>query len=143
MSTKEGVTKIRVGFLISGHGLEPEEVTARLGLQPTATWRRGQPRMAVSARTHDSDGWVIRTDYEDSLDLLSHVRRILDLVHPRAEAVRQICESGEVSSELECVVRITGNEVQTPPIVFFDGDTIRQLADLKADLDIDINLISL
>ena len=142
MTTEEGVTKLRAGFLLIGHGLDPELISDQIGLKPTLMWRQGQPRVPRSPLVHDSDGWAIRTDYEVTLDLQSHVRRILALVHPHAQEIRRLCDAHGLSAELECVVRIIGDEVQKAPAITFDSGTVRQLADLQADLDIDINLIS-
>lgn len=138
----EGDTLIRAGFLLTGSRLEPEEITAELGLVPTLIWREGQPRLVGLLPRHDSSGWAIRTDYESTLDLESHVRRILDIVHPHTEEIRRICDERHLMAGLECVVRIIGGKVQDVPVIFFQRQTIRLLADLDVDLDIDINLLA-
>lgn len=140
-SGEENGPKIRAGFILVGHQVEPDRITQALGLQPSVTWREGEPRLAQGPLMNDTDGWAIRTDYEESLNLPSHVDRILDVVHPLSGQIRKLCSELKLEAELECVVRIARSERQSVPIMNFESNVINRMADLGADLDIDIVLV--
>lgn len=132
-------TEIACEFLLTGVGFNPDEITILLGIQPTKTWRLGDlvPRTSLR-RKHD--GWLLSIGYEHldeehSIDLMSQVRRLFDRLQPDTAKLIDICTRLQLESSLNCVLYIRGNE---RPAVHFDPDIIQWLAQLQAEIDIDL-----
>ena len=74
--------------------LDPSEVTARLGIEPSDWQRRGESRRPGSrpAKLH---GWFLTTEGAmDSCDVRKHLDWLLARVGPRADAIRALQEDG-------------------------------------------------
>jgi hypothetical protein len=76
--------------------LKPDQVTSRLGLAPTQSYRAGEPRRHGGA-TSRLGVWLLSTEAMNSLDVSDHIDWLLDQVEPvsgvltelRREGVRQ------------------------------------------------------
>jgi hypothetical protein len=76
--------------------IDPGEVTARLGIEPSRFHRKGDPltksKRPVLAKTH---GWFLTTEGAvDSRDARKHLDWLLERLAPRAEAVRSLLGDG-------------------------------------------------
>jgi hypothetical protein len=73
-------------------GLNPDEVTLRLGLSPTDSFVRGDVRHAAPMR---HDGWFLDSkDAVDSKDVRRNLDWILDQLTPQRDALRALIERG-------------------------------------------------
>ena len=128
--------------MLIGVGFNPDEVTSLLGVQPTETWRLGDlvPRTILR---HKHDAWLWSTGYErldaeHTIDLMSQVRRIFDRLHPDTAKLIDICTRLQLEPALNCVLYVEGNY---RPAVHFDSDIIQWLAQLRAEIDIDLDYL--
>jgi hypothetical protein len=132
-------TRIASEFLLIGVGFNPDEITALLEIQPTGTWRLGDlvPRTALR-RKHDA--WFLSTGYENlddehSIDVMSQARCLFDRLQPATAKLIEICTRLKLESALNCVLYIEGND---RPAVYFEPYIVQWLAQLHAEIDIDL-----
>jgi hypothetical protein len=83
--------------------LDPDEVTRRLGIEPSNLQRKGDPltksKQPVLAKTH---GWFLTTEGAiESRDVRKHLDWLLERLVPRAEAVRSLQADG-CSMDISC-----------------------------------------
>jgi hypothetical protein len=74
----------------------PEEISSRLGIEPTSSHRRGEPLVprvtgSAAARLH---GWFLSSEaHVRSRDLRRHLDWLLDAVEPAADALRELART--------------------------------------------------
>lgn len=123
-------------LVVVGEDLDPEEVTAALGLEPHQSWRRGERKSFVrpngSIHTFDSvhevGGWKhsLPTRYRENRSLHEQLTLWLARLRGHAEVIKTWTARGwEV--ELDCYA--TGSEV----LVLTNGD-LRKLVELGVSL---------
>ena len=77
--------------------LEPSEVSARLGLEPTDAFRRGEPIVTKRRRysDHPTGGWILSSrDLVLAVELEAHITWLLDRIEPAADALRSLRAEG-------------------------------------------------
>jgi hypothetical protein len=90
-----------VGLVIKGNsGFDPDDITRRLGLEPTRTWSKGEvvPE-SRRGRTRPTSGWAIDSKSSIKADTIEpHLAWLLDLLEPHAEALSAIVATGAFAS---------------------------------------------
>jgi uncharacterized protein DUF4279 len=133
---KAMTTTLRSSLVLVGSEMDPDEVTRRTGLQPSRTWRRGEPiQQTLLQREHS--GWVLEIPEEVSLDLGEQVKRLLDRFWPQAAAIAGARRECGIEIEIACEVYVRG---QTPSI-HFDQLTLARIVELGAEIDVDIHFL--
>ena len=127
-------TRMMVALLLTGE-FDPEEITRRVGVQPSFTCRRGDPVSKRSTMRQKFDGWRFSTGEEDSFDLGARIRGLLDLLHGRAADFSAVCKDLSLDAEIECVVYMYGAQ---GPALSIDSRTVAEIAEYGASIDIDL-----
>jgi hypothetical protein len=108
----------------------PESVTAKLGLEPSEAWKKGDR----NERTHlerKFSRWSIESRLERSASLEDHVRDVLEQVLPNADQIRQ------VTTEYKVWVQLVGFFHNNYPGFGMDRELISGLAQLNVGVDCD------
>jgi hypothetical protein len=77
--------------------LTPQEISERLGLQPTRTHKQGQPRgfrrkdgsTSPSVVWKDS-AWLLTSPLKPDRNLMEHVRWLLEKIEPKADIIKAL-----------------------------------------------------
>ena len=82
-------TKVMVEFSISGDKLNPEIVTARLGIMPSRSWLKGD---IIEGKHYlrRASNWVISTEYEETLIIENQLIKIYDLLKDKIEILNEL-----------------------------------------------------
>jgi hypothetical protein len=128
-------TQILAALTLTGT-FNPTEISRRLGLSPSKTARCGE-RIGKSALRYKFDLWSISTDKRDSLALEEQVREILARVGTSANSIRMVRDELSIYVELACAVYVQGQA----PSMTLSPETVAQLAELGAGVDIDLYVI--
>lgn len=76
---EESLPIVKAAFLLQGAPFDPEEVTRRLGLEPTETYHAGDPVVRdLGKRRHD--GWAIQIAPREALEIATTLRELRDRV---------------------------------------------------------------
>jgi hypothetical protein len=94
------ICKVEVSFCLMGPDLDPEAVTARLGISPDETMRRGDERRhkrsgAVLGLYHEGLWALGSLPRVNSKDINDHFRWVLGQVLPHREAILEFARGGE------------------------------------------------
>jgi transposase len=126
-------TRMHVEFTLTAIGLDPKEITSRIGIRPTKTWRKGD-QIQKSLLKFKHDGWSISTKENDG-DIGLHIKQLMDQLKPHKTKLKKIIKDLNLDAELSCVVF---TEEDDRPAIYFKRNVIEFLAELGADIDIDL-----
>jgi hypothetical protein len=91
----------RVSLRLTGDGVEPDEVTAALGLEPTYSARKGDhfrqnPRYMV----HRSNIWTHSVTADSNVPFEEQIPSLLDQLEARSVALDDLLDRADVEAEL-------------------------------------------
>ncbi len=123
------LNQYRAYFTLVGE-FDPAEITSRLGLAPTESWKKG----ARNPRTHferNHSRWILDSRLEESASLNTHIRDVLQQLKPYVEVVR------ELRSTLNGWLQAVGYFHDGYSGVSLDEDIVAGLAEIKVGVDFD------
>jgi len=122
-----------VTFQLSGDHLEPDEVSAAMGLRPTTSARSGGP---VHSALGDKQGpaktglWSIRSEWSDNQTLDEKIRRLFADLTPDTATWHNLVR--EFSGRLLCHVERQSNRQG----LRLSAETVTEIADRGLALDV-------
>jgi Domain of unknown function (DUF4279) len=118
-------------FLVEDQYLAGEQITGRLGLQPTRVASRGEPvsRRSLRKDARQHTAWSLDSPYPDDTELECQLRWLLDVLEPARAALGQL-QQGGAALRFSCLLtgRPTGNTV------WIETGTLARIAALGAAL---------
>lgn len=132
--------ELEVEFRIFGTRLDSSQITHLIGVAPTRTWALGEAIQKTNLRRKEN-AWCYAepiVDEADNWHLADMTKRLLQVLRPKANEIRQICSDFDLKCEVSCGVYVTDQ----PPSMNFTPDVISDLAAFNATLDIDIILVA-
>ena len=73
------IARVRVSLRVFGDSLEPEEVSALLGRQPTRSHRKGD-KGSRSSSTEPTGAWILDSGLSEKVEIEDHVEALLSPV---------------------------------------------------------------
>lgn len=132
------IPEISVDFIITGFQISSDEITTLLGMNPTRTWRLGDFIERTKLR-RKHNGWCFSVNNViSSYRFEDYVNPLLEILLPKAETIRYICNEYGLESEISFAAYV----VDETPDIHFGQKTLSMFAELMTTLDIDIILIS-
>jgi Domain of unknown function (DUF4279) len=124
-----------VTFIIHSEVHTGDEITARMGLEPTTVAEKGDPvsrRYPDRARRRHTT-WQLAGGLSDDAEPAAHLEALLPLVEPRTSALSDMRSAGATAS-WSCFVtaKPTGNMIQ------FEPGLLARLSEVGALLEFDI-----
>ncbi len=126
-----------VYFALKGEDFNPQDITDRLGIEPTASCRKGDKgKFNPSLK---SSCWEISTDKEKySLDIDKLIEEIIAKLKDKIDTIIDLKAEYNLSSILAIVMYVDSNPEQSTPILGHDLETIEFLHQTKTITDVDI-----
>jgi hypothetical protein len=121
---------LRVELTFTDFDSTPSELTDLTGLTPSKTWIAGDS-IERSKRRYPSNGWRLSSQ-KIVAAIEAGVDALFEQIAPNWEALREL--SRECNVELSILVKC-GEQV---PPMHFRADQIERLAELSAEIDIDL-----
>ena len=126
-------TSILSSVTLTGASFDPEQVTDALGIEPTKTWRIGEPiQNTLLKRKHN--GWSVATPRQESLDLGKQLRDLLRELEPKFSSIAALRERFGFDVEVSCAIYINGET----PSMHLDRETLSMVERLGAEIDFDL-----
>jgi len=122
-----------VYFALYGTDFDPEEVTRRVGLEPTSIKRKGEPKTRRHSFWKISSGRV----EGDIIDVYEISSALVALLAPRAAEIASTRQELALEAVLEIVLWITTDESKSTPAIGFDREVISFLHAVGATIDVD------
>jgi hypothetical protein len=130
-------TEVFAEFTLTGENFDPDEVTRRLGLEPTKSWKAGDLQVPGATIRHKVAGWRLRTPREKSFDVGPHVAALVESLKPLIPRINAVQQALQLEAEFSCVVYIKDQS----PAVYFERAVLDVVEALKAEIDIDIYVL--
>lgn len=108
----------------------PEQISKVVGCSCDRSWRIGDKR-GKTIIVEKVNGWVLDSALPKSASLETHIEKILERVTRQSDKIRRL--SKQECVELSCVIYAA-----SPPALNFDKKVVRQIAQLGANLDVDL-----
>lgn len=135
------LNKISVYLTISDFDFEPEEITAFLGIIPSKTHKKGEPIIPKGNPNYQykHNHWSLKSLSNDSIELAKHIESIFEQVKEKWQILVDI--GNQYYIEIECAIYIYDDSEQPIPIIHLDKEITQKLAELNAEIDIDLYVL--
>lgn len=127
---------LNVTFCVYRNDLEPSQVSARLDLEPSESWKRGEPITTKRRQygDHPTGGWLLRSrDNVPSGELDDHLSWMLDHLLPKADPIHALAKDG---FDVAIVIALEGAPLGGGPTL--TAATLAKLGQLGIEVDFDI-----
>lgn len=128
-------TEVLVYFQLLADDFLIEDVTHRLGLTPTETFKRGD-KSSYSSRPREYTSWSLGTGYQSSVDVNDQLQPIIAQLRGKETILDDIYDTYD-DMQARFIIVIVMEEGQTPALVF-DLETIQFAHRIRAEFDIDL-----
>lgn len=128
-------SEISVYFTLTGLDCEPEEITAKIGIKPTKTWKVGDLINSRGTIRRKHNGWKLESKLEKSAELEEQIKSVLEQLQPSWQPLREICT--QYDAEINCVIYT----IKQIPAIHFDREIIEKVNQLNAAIDVDLYVL--
>jgi hypothetical protein len=123
-------------FVLTGRGFDPNDVTNRVGLAPSKTWRAGEQR-GESLLRWEHDGWCLSTACEETIDLGAQIHGLLSRLSPLADLFVGVIDEFNLDAEIACELNLQDQS----PSILLSPELLKNVLALRAGIDIDLSAI--
>jgi hypothetical protein len=134
----ENIPDVKIYFRFYGDSFDPDEITRRLGIQPTHSFLPGDPITEDGRGRRRGYGWWIKVGPRRTLDIEDMLRELRERVGVSPEIVRQVC--ADLNVDLSIVCGVGGDEEDAMPTMFFPTDFLSWVVELGASLNVDVSV---
>ncbi|AGK54534.1 DUF4279 domain-containing protein [Bacillus sp. 1NLA3E] len=129
-------TKTMVYFSLYGDNFSIDEVTEKLNVTPTKTYKKGDliPNLST-VRYRKETSWDLGTGYEDSLDVCNQLQQIVGKLQNKSSNINEIKEAYSLECKFYIVIKI---EKGNAPFLYLDKDIIKFASSIEAEFDVDL-----
>lgn len=131
-------TNVMVQLSMYGDDFHPQDITDKLGIQPTEYWRKGE-NVAEKVLIRKNNCWRCSTGYQDSLDINEQVSHIMELFQGKTIEINELVSSYNLEIIISIVINIENNQ---KPAMYFNRQIIEFINLIKAEVDIDLYVYS-
>lgn len=126
--TNEG----EVYFALYGGDFDPDEVSRLVGIEPTSTRHKGEPRPKHSS-------WKVSSGKveNDIIDVYEMSSTLVSRLQPYAEKIATVKQHMKLEAVLAVVLRITTDDSISTPAIGFESEVISFLNAVGASIDVD------
>lgn len=128
--------RVSLYFRFYGASFEPDEITRRLGIEPTIQRRPGDPLTKDGRGKARDYSWMVEIGSSETLeieDMLHELRKRVDI---SPDTVKKL--STDLELDLVIVCGVCGEEADTMPAMFFPTEFLAWVVELGASLNVDV-----
>ena len=112
------------------NSFDPDEITRRVGISPTESWRKGDLH-PKTGRARNFSRWILRSRLQTTASLETHVRDVLDQLDANPTAFKRLSIEENGTMQLVAFFR---NDY---PGVSFERELIERIAGYSLSMDCD------
>jgi hypothetical protein len=132
----ENYPQVQIYFRFFGERFDPDEITRRLGIEPTIQFRPGDSITKDGRGRRRHFGWMVKLGPRDTLDIDDMLRELRERVIVSAVTVKKLCD--DLGVDLVIVCGVSGESADTMPEMLFPTDFLKWVVELGAELSIDV-----
>lgn len=121
-----------------GEHFDPDEITRRLGIEPTTQFRPGDPITKDGEGRRRRSGWMLKIVEEETLEIDEMLQEVKERLDDARALVPQICKDLQVSAVILCGV--LRNDSVLMPALNFPPSFINWADTLGASINVDVVL---
>jgi hypothetical protein len=126
-------SEISVSFNLTGLDFNPDDLTNKLGINPTKIWRIGDLIHPKTILKRKENGWSLQSQLDKNHLLEEHIKYILNQLESKRNFLQEICSKNY--GELSCIIYAINKE---RPSIHLDQDIIKKVHQLNCEIDIDL-----
>lgn len=130
--------RVKLYFRFYGESFDPDEVTKRLGIEPSEKFRPGDPITKDGRGKRRRSGWWIKAGPQRTLEIDDLLQELREKVAVDSAVVRQLCQDLDVSLVILCGVGM--GESEDLPITYFPPEFVAWAAEMGAAINVDVVL---
>jgi hypothetical protein len=130
-------TKVKANFEIKEDNLDPNIVTKKLGISPSETHFKGDP--ITKSRNWTVGFWVIRTEYEESLNINLQIEKIYVQLKEKVKELIDIKKKYNVYLNLSIWVDIENGQA---PKICIKEEILSFMSKIGGTIDVDLCIYS-
>ncbi|MDJ0600378.1 MAG: DUF4279 domain-containing protein [Crocosphaera sp.] len=127
--------EILASLTITEFNCDPQNITNKLKIIPTKTWKIGDRINPKTTLTRKHNGWVLDSKLSKDNDLESHFKSLFYQLQPVWESLQEIAYHYDI--EISCVI-YTDGEI---PTIHLDKEIINKSHQINAEIDIDLYVL--
>lgn len=118
-------------FSFDAEYFDTEKITQELGIEPTFVMIKKEP-------VPKSTSWEFRIDAKSSIDLVSFLKRLIDIFEPKTETIIELKKKYDLSTRIQFVINIDINPESSTPYFGLNKRTVEFLAKTGTEVDFDL-----
>jgi hypothetical protein len=129
-------TQVLVYFSLYGDEFTLDDVTEKLEVTPTETYKKGDliPNRST-VRYRKETNWEIGTGYQDSLNVNYQLQQIVGKLNNKTSTINKIKKAYSLECKFFIVIKIENGNT---PALYMDKGIIKFATSIEAELDIDL-----
>ncbi|RTQ87633.1 DUF4279 domain-containing protein [Lysinibacillus telephonicus] len=129
-------TQVKVYFSLYGEDFPIDEVTERLKVIPTGTYKKGDliPNRSTN-RYRKESSWDLGTDYQDSLDVNKQLQEIVDKLQNKSLTINEIKDAYSLECKFFIVIIIENGNT---PTLYLNKEIVKFASSIEAEFDVDL-----
>lgn len=123
-------------FSLYGDDFPIDEVTEKLRVTPTETYKKGDiipNRSPICYRKETS--WDLGTNYQESIDVNKHLQGIVDKLQNKSITINEIKDTYSLECKFFIVITIENGNT---PALYMDKEIIKFASSIEAEFDVDL-----
>ena len=125
------LTYASASLVLSGKNLDPDEVTRKLGMIPSESFKRGDYR--TDTEIWSRGFWELSSRNLGNIDMRDHIEWLIDQLIPHKQQLCEIVEDLSIKAWIRCYwVLPTDHETLSLP-----SDLVAKLAEIDLAIDFD------
>jgi len=130
------LANVQIYFRFYGESFDPDEITQRLGIEPTLKFRPGDPITSDGRGRRRRYGWAVKVGGYDTIEIDGMLQELREQVSVSSFLVRKVCKDLDIEPVIVCGVGAERADIM--PALYFPTDFLRWAAEMGASLDVDV-----
>lgn len=130
--------RVSLYFRFYGESFDPNEITRRLGVEPSICFRPGDPITEDGRGRRSGFGWMVKVGPRKTLKIDALLQELQERITVSAADVQQLCRDLNVELVILCGVGM--DKADDLPTTYFPQDFVKWAAEMGAALNVDVIL---
>lgn len=118
-------------FSFDAEYFDTEKISQELGIEPTSVMIKKEP-------VPKSTSWEFRIDARNEINLVSYLKRLIDIFEPKTEIIIGLKKKYELNTRIQFVIDIDINPESSTPYFGLNKRTVDFLAKTGTEVDFDL-----
>jgi Domain of unknown function (DUF4279) len=128
-------TQVKVYFSIFGDDFPINEVTRRLEITPTESYKKGDSISANSSLRRKETSWEFGTDYQNSLDVNEQLLQVMNRLREKCSIINDLQAEFGLTSKIYIVIAMVNGQA---PALYLEKDILAFASNIEAEIEVDL-----